>query len=106
MIMNLPGFTAEASLRASATALGFNSVARSGNESFSGRVIPSLRRQAISGCGACTELKWPNGGGTGACVQDCCDLLGNCTIQPCTCGGSGLGSIIRSFGVGSFVARL
>ena len=102
--MNLPGFTAEASLGVSATAFGYSSVTRSGNESFNGRVIPSLQRQAIGGCGSCTELKWPNGGGTGACVQDCCDLLGNCKITPCACGSTGLG-IVRSFGVGSFVTR-
>ena len=104
--MNLPGFTAEASLRTSATAIDFSSVARSEHQSFSDRVIPSFRRQAIGGCGACTELKWPNGTGTGACVQDCCDLLGKCTIQACTCGGGGgLSSIVRSFGLGSFVLR-
>ena len=102
--MNLPGFTAEASLKTSATAIAFSSAARSENESFSGLITPSLRRQAIGGCGACTELKWPNGTGTGACVQDCCDLLGNCKFQPCTC-GAGLGSVVRSFGVGSFVLR-
>jgi len=42
--------------------------------------------------------------GTGACVQDCCDLLGHCKIKACPCGGSG-GSIARSFGVGSSLAR-
>ena len=103
--MNLPGFTAEASLGTSATAVAFSSAARSGNESISGRVIPSLRTQMIGRCGACTELKWPNGTGTGACVQDCCDLSGKCTIQACTCGGGGLSSIVRSFGIGSFVLR-
>ncbi len=103
--MKLPGFSAEASLRTNATAFPYHiPAARPGTESFNRNVIPSLQRVSTTGCGTCSELKWPNGTGTGACVQDCCDVLGNCQIKACPC-GSGSGSVARSFGVGSFLAR-
>jgi hypothetical protein len=101
--MKLPGFSAEASLGRTTEVYAF-STSTAEMRSPGPSVIAAFRRQAISGCGPCTELKWPNGSGTGACVQDCCDLLGNCKIQACTCGGSG-GGFTRSFSVGSFVAR-
>lgn len=98
--MKLPGFNGEASLGRPMKDYPFHlSKDKSG-----GSVFPAFRRQSIAGCGACTELKWPNGTGTGACVQDCCDLLGNCKIQACPCGGS-VSGFTRSFGVGSFLAR-
>lgn len=103
--MKLPGFNAEAALSRATAGFRFNS--DDGMHSTGG-VIASRMAQAVAGCGACTELKWPNGGGTGACVQDCCDLLGNCKIKACPCGGSGSGLssvFARSFGVGSFLAR-
>jgi hypothetical protein len=80
--MNLPGFNAEASLRPT-------------NEIYHPQLLPEVfegvlaSRAISSGCGACTELKWPTGGGTGACVQDCCDVLGNCQIKTCPCSSSG-----------------
>src|SRR4030095_6919001 len=86
--MKLPGFSAEAALYQTIGAYRESS----GRDMRSGRsVIASLKSMAVrAGCGAGTELKWPNGTGTGACVQDCCDLLGNCKIQACTCGSSGV----------------
>jgi hypothetical protein len=43
-------------------------------------------------CGACTELKWPNGTGTGACVRDCCVSVAKgkgwetvCQFESCSC---------------------
>jgi hypothetical protein len=105
--MTLPGFSAETSLGKNATTFRYHTTAsRNVTQSFNGRVVPSL--QVASGCGACTETKWPNGTGTGACVQDCCDVLGNCQIKACPCSGSGFGFGFGSgarFGVGSFLAR-
>ena len=101
--MNLPGFTAETSLT---TGYRHRSGSRAETRS-NGGVIASLQRVSTTGCGPCTELKWPNGTGTGACMQDCCDLLGNCELKACPCGGSGsgFGSIARSFNIGSRLAR-
>lgn len=78
--MKLPGFNAEASLGATA-----NYFAQSSAGETRGAVAAFRRRAA--GCGACTELKWPNGTGTGVCRQDCCDDRGNCSFQSCSCGG-------------------
>lgn len=100
--MKLPGFSAEASLGRTTEVYAFGTSTTEMRSPVTG-VIAAFRRQAIAGCGPCKELKWPNGTGTGACVQDCCDLSGNCKIEACTCGGSG--SVTRSFGVGSFLAR-
>jgi|SRR5215813_1778876 len=93
--MRLPGFSAEAAL--SRTTERFR-VSLDVGMDLTGGVIASRRAMAIAGCGSCTELKWPNGTGTGACVQDCCDALGNCKIQACTCGGGGSGIFTRGFG--------
>jgi hypothetical protein len=85
--MNLPGFDAEASL--CPTVGIYHRHARvliAGVQPRRGGVTASL--DTSSGCGPCTELKWPNGGGTGACAQDCCDVLGRCQIQSCACSGS------------------
>jgi hypothetical protein len=103
--MKLPGFTAEAALSRTTAGYRFNS---SDGMHSSGGVIASRMAQAVAGCGACSELKWPNGTGTGACVQDCCDLSGNCKFQACPCGGGGSGHasvFTRSFGGSSFLAR-
>ena len=100
--MKLPKFTAEAALERTMT--GYRNTAAGAMRSDGGGVIASRQSMVKAGCGACTELKWPNGTGTGACVQDCCDLSGNCKFQACPCGGSGSG-VTRSFGGGSFLAR-
>jgi hypothetical protein len=88
--MNLPGFNAEASLGPTVR------IYRRHTRALITAVRP--RRRGItaslavsSGCGPCTELKWPNGTGTGACVEDCCDVLGRCEIKSCPCSGSGAG---------------
>ncbi len=94
--MKLPGFSAEASLSRAMGDYRFHT-ALGESPSSGGRVIAAFRRQAIAGCGPCSELKWPNGTGTGACMQDCCDLSGNCKFQACTCGGSSV-----AFGGGNF----
>ena len=86
--MRLPGFSAEAALGETTSGYRLTSGART--RSAGGSVIASRKGIVKAGCGPCMELKWPNGAGTGACVQDCCDLLGNCKIQACTCGGSGV----------------
>lgn len=51
-------------------------------------ILPAarIRLPPTTGCGACTELTWPDGTGTGACVQECCDVLGSCQIRSCPCG--------------------
>lgn len=103
--MSVPGFTAEASLLDARNGRPYRtSHARGGTRSRDGLVTPSLQQRAVgSGCGGCTELKWPNGTGTGACVQDCCDVLGNCKITACPCSGSGSGgSFARSFRIAHF----
>jgi hypothetical protein len=102
--MKMPGFTAETSLRTNLTACAHTSASLPDAQTYNGNVIPSLQRVSTTGCGTCSELKWPNGTGTGACVQDCCDVLGNCQIKACPC-GSGAGSVARSFGLGSSLTR-
>ena len=103
--MNLPGFTAETSLSINRNNYRRRSTS-SGERSINGGVIASLQRATTAGCGPCVELKWPNGTGTGACMQDCCDLSGRCEFKACACGGgAGGGGIARSFNTGSFLTR-
>jgi hypothetical protein len=104
--MKIPGFTAETSLRTSRNDYRRSSNSR-GERSLNGGVIASLQRVTTTGCGACVELKWPNGTGTGACMQNCCDALGKCEFKACSCGGgaAGGGGIARSFNTGSFLTR-
>lgn len=102
--MKLPGFTAETSLGTNRTAYS-QSASIAEIRSFNGRVIASLQRVSTTGCGPCVELKWPNGTGTGACMQDCCDLSGHCEFKACPCGGSGSGLFARSLTFGSGLAR-
>jgi len=103
--MNLPGFNAEASLK---DAAGHYFAQSPDGEIGSGVFAAFRAKQTAGGCGACTELKWPNGTGTGACMRDCCDLLGNCKFEACSCGG-GSSSVLTRFGGafgGSSFARL
>jgi hypothetical protein len=100
--MKMPGFSAEAAL--SRTTTGYRLTSGATMRSGGGGVIASRKSMAVkAGCGACSELKWPNGTGTGACMQNCCDLLGNCKFQACPCGGGsgvafgGGGVALRSF---------
>jgi hypothetical protein len=83
---SMPGFTADESLRRST-----HLYAAHGNRSMEGSsrgISPSrIRLPPDTGCGPCTELTWPNGRGTGACQQECCDVLGNCKLQACPCPG-------------------
>jgi hypothetical protein len=100
--MKLPGFTADASLKHATGEHRFQGLSSDFQPIGSG-VMAAFRRQTIGGCGPCSELKWPNGTGTGACMQDCCDLLGNCKFQACTCGGGSSSAFAtRSFSRGSF----
>ena len=53
-------------------------------------------------CGSCTELKWPNGTGTGACVMDCCEQVPKghgwetiCHFESCSCPISWPGSWVH-----------
>ena len=101
--MKLPGFSAEAALGETTSGYRLTSGAR--RQSAGGSVIASRKSMPVkAGCGPCMELKWPNGSGTGACVQDCCDLLGNCKIQACTCGGAG-GGVAFGGSLGGFALR-
>jgi hypothetical protein len=94
--MNLPGFTAEASITTNATTHFHSITSMPATEAI---VVPSLRNTGGGSCGACTETKWPNGTGTGACVQDCTDVLGRHYFQSCSCGGStGVGGIGSHWG--------
>jgi hypothetical protein len=90
--MNLPGFTAEKSLDRIISNHRTKSV--HGSLPAPGGVVPQLsgwiRVPGGPGCGACTPLTWPDGTPTGACAQECCDVLGRCSIEPCSCGGGGL----------------
>jgi hypothetical protein len=95
--MNLPGFNAEASLKDAAGR--YQSLA---GETGSGVFAAFRARQTLGGCGACSELKWPNGTGTGACMRDCCDLLGNCKFEACTCGGGAGGGTTSTFATRAF----
>ncbi len=85
--MNMPGFDAEAAL------------GRIGGQIFRRRYSGIRANNLLTpqlpiggggfGCGACTPLKWPNGGPTGVCVQDCTDALGRHYFKTCQCGGGG-----------------
>ena len=79
--MNLPGFSADASLRPAAGRY------RQHVQLFSAGVTPSMqnRGNTTGSCGTCTPVRWPNGTKTGSCVQECCDANGNCTSKSCTC---------------------
>jgi hypothetical protein len=85
---NLPGFTAESSLYGLSAHCRTTSV----HDSFpaSRAVVPQLRVSAAPGCGECTPLRWPDGTPTGACARACCDVLGRCSTQTCSCGSGGL----------------
>jgi hypothetical protein len=57
---------------------------------------------AMKSCGACSELKWPNGTGTGACVKDCCTTVNTghgpetrCSFESCSCGFNWPGGILH-----------
>lgn len=93
--MNLPGFTAEASLGPNAAEQRqYRSALTGKTHASNARVIPSLKQGTTSGCGPCMELKWPNGTGTGACVKYCCNALG-CEQVSCTCPSKGSGGLAR-----------
>lgn len=98
--MNMPGFTAEASLRPNAaTHHQYRSGLIAENQSVSGGVTPSIRNvPSHSICGECTELKWPNGTGTGACSQSCCDLRLNCKTKSCSCPSGTTGGSLANWG--------
>jgi hypothetical protein len=85
---NLPGFTAEASLYRTSNC---RTKSVHGSPPAPGAIVPQLiRLPPAPGCGECTTLRWPDGTPTGACVRECCDVLGRCSIEPCPCGGGGL----------------
>ena len=99
--MNLPGFTAEASLYG--TVASYQDAAILVNDIAENTVVPQL-----SSCGSCTPLKWPNGTNTGACARACCRSIPSpgggrpivtCSTETCQCAGSGifgnLGGLLR-----------
>lgn len=82
--MNLPGFTAELSLRAKAAS--YRPQAQpAANQTFGSGVVASFKGANTLNCGPCMELKFPNGKGTGVCYKYCCDSTGNCELKDCTC---------------------
>lgn len=86
--MNIPGFTAEASLNRAGYYLGTMTAGETG-------VLASAFGEETKNCGPCMELKWPNGTGTGACVKYCFDGQGRSEMVDCACppkrkGGGGL----------------
>jgi hypothetical protein len=98
--MGIPGFTAEASLLGPRAGYQQASVPADGGGNS---VVPQL-----TSCGTCTELKWPNGTGTGACARACCRTtpspgggrpITTCTTETCSCGPrfdfGGLGGLLR-----------
>jgi hypothetical protein len=85
---NLPGFTAEMSLRRISSYCRTKSV--HGSLPAPGVIVPQLRVSAAPGCGECTPLRWPDGTPTGACARACCDVLGRCSTETCPCGSGGL----------------
>jgi hypothetical protein len=82
----VPRFTADASIY---LAVGRYRTARADSSgTTTGAVIPALGKS----CGGCSELKWPNGTGTGACVRDCCSDIPSkdgwqqrCQFEACAC---------------------
>ena len=94
--MSMPGFTARNSLGRTMTGYRVNSI--HGLERPRGTVAPQL--PASGGCGDCTSLRWPDGRPTGACARACCDTLGRCWTETCSCGGGAVrgGGL---FGIGS-----
>ena len=77
--MNIPGFTAEASLERTTSAY-FTRMTAGENG-----VVASSFGEETTNCGPCMELKWPNGTGTGACVKYCFDGQGRSEMVDCTC---------------------
>ena len=79
--MNLPGFTAEASLGNAMADYSSSSVALFGR----GVVASSFEAETFN-CGPCSELRarWK---GSGACTKCCCDSVSgqNCQFQSCKC---------------------
>lgn len=87
--MRLPGFNAEASIgRTAGMYQRHTPLLKTGVHPGHGEIIASLDNSTSGSCGSCTELKWPNGTGTGVCRQDCCDVLGRCEFRSCPCTGS------------------
>ena len=78
--MNIPGFTAEAALNRQASAYYFAPM-RAGEAG----VVASFFGEETKNCGPCSELKWPNGTGTGACVKFCSDGQGGQVMVDCAC---------------------
>jgi len=93
-VVNMPGFTAEASLH--------NVAVYSRNKQFpinirdSSEIVPQLPLPPqLGSCGPCTPITWPNGTPTGACRQDCTDILGEPYSRACRCplgGGTSAGA--------------
>jgi hypothetical protein len=95
--VNMPGFTAEASLYRTMT--NYRAKGVSGFLPRAGAVVTQL--PVRPGCGDCTSLTWPNGTPTGACAKACCDVLGRCWTETCPCGSGisgGWGGITSGWG--------
>lgn len=89
--MHMPGFAAELSLYRSKT--NYLTIGSYGSLLGAGAIAPQL--PPSPGCGECAPYTWPDGRSTGVCHQSCCDFLGRCTDNICSCGGGG------AIGVGS-----
>jgi len=78
--MNIPGFTAAASLKRTMSDYYFT-LMTTGETG----VVASFFGEETKNCGPCMELKFPNGTGTGACVKFCFDGQGKSEMVDCTC---------------------
>ena len=83
--MNLPGFSAEASL--SRTINGYYFQPSAGGRSTGRGVVASRDDMETFNCGPCSELRGPDGKGSGVCTKWCCDAVSgqNCQFKSCTC---------------------
>ena len=87
--MNIPRFTAETSLYR--TMANYRTRGIHGSLQGAASVMPQLIRLPLEpGCGECTPLQWPDGTPTGACARACCNVVGRCWTETCSCGGGGL----------------
>jgi len=81
--MNLPGFTAEASLGYAMGDYSSSAVATL----FGRGVVASADQMETFNCGPCSELRGPDGKGSGVCTKWCCDAVSgkNCQFKDCAC---------------------
>ncbi|HEX3231657.1 MAG TPA: hypothetical protein VHQ95_21945 [Pyrinomonadaceae bacterium] len=82
--MNLPGFSAEASLSRTINEYYFQPSAA--GQSAGGGVVASKDEMETFNCGPCLDVTVP-GGIARTCMKYCCDAVSglNCQFKICTC---------------------